>query len=142
MKGKAETKKLTAEELVAAIKQYFELADKIHQYFGYKEDWVTIPMSDNTSYYWMLVGGDETGAGGRLVYADKPFTKKLIEKGNIYSGPVYTQRFLPRWVYRTETHTLISYDTHTDGNKFLSIMDNTKECKDEELKKEYQNRWE
>lgn len=128
-------------ELVTAVNLYFKLAKAIHEYFGYKEDWVTIPMESLLGYHWMLTGGDETGAGATFVYADKPFTKSLVKSGNIYGAPVYTQRFLPKWVYRTETHTLISVDTRTDGNKFLYIVDNALECKDQTLKDLYTEKW-
>lgn len=133
--------KVTADTIADVVKQYFELADKIHEFFGYTEDWVTIPMRDQLDCYWMLIGGDERGAEGRLVYAEKPFTASLVKSGQVYGGPVYTQRFLPKWVYRNETHTLISLDTQTDGNKFLCILDNAKECKDQKLKDLYEKHW-
>lgn len=132
----------TPAELVLAVKQYFELAEKIHEFFGYKEDWVSIPMKEQLECYWMIVGGDEKGAGGTVVCSKKPFTKKSLTEGkSIYSDTIYTQRFLPRWVYRTQSHTLTCVDTHTDGNKFLYIFDNEKECKDEELKTAYAVAW-
>ena len=49
--------------------------------------------------------------------------------GNYYEDEIYTQRFLPKWVYRGEDYTMVCVDTHTDGNQFLRIFDNLKERK-------------
>jgi hypothetical protein len=118
---------------------YFGLAKQIHEYFGYVEDWVSIPMEDNLAHYWMIVGKEDNGT---CVHSHYPFCKKSIEEGkDIYSGPIYTQRFLPKWVYRGEELTMVCVDTQTDGNKFLMIFDNEKECKDENLKNLYTDRW-
>ena len=121
------------------IKDYFNLAKEIHEYFGYKEDWVCIPMDNRIGDYWMVVG---EGGGGRYVYSSEPLTKESIEAGEkIYGGTIYCQRFLNKWVYRAEKLTLVSANTHTDGNKFLMIFDNDKECKDDYLKKLYMEKW-
>jgi hypothetical protein len=120
------------------IENYFGLKQQICDYFGYKEDWVVIPFQDCLKYYWMLIGGDT----GKVAYSDDPFTLESITSGErLYSGSVYTQRFLPKWVYRTKDHTMISVDTRTDGNKFLMIFDNTKEYHDENLKEAYREAW-
>ena len=92
----------------------------VHQYFGYDEDWVTIPLRDMTDSYWHL-----TGPTGTVYYAD---SEDELETGvgNYYSAVVYTQRFLPKWVYETDDYTMICADTQCDGNKFLMIFDNAK----------------
>ena len=120
------------------IKDYFALADEIHKYFGYKEDWVCIPMDNHLEDHWMVIG---EGVDGRYVYSPEPFTKESVEAGSIYSGLIYTQRFLKKWVYRGKEMTMVSANTQTDGNKFLMIFDNDKECKDEYLKKLYMEKW-
>jgi hypothetical protein len=33
------------------LKDYFALQQQIHDYFGYEEDWVTIPLDDATDMY-------------------------------------------------------------------------------------------
>ncbi len=126
------------EELIGA---YFTSKRAIHEFFGYKEGWVDIPISDETEHYWMLVGGDPvSGEGATCVWSPEPMTIDTLRAGNsIYSGPVYTQRFLQKWVYRTPSHTMVSVDTECDGNKFLMIFDAKKECTDEEIKKGYSN---
>lgn len=117
------------------LEQYFNLQKQIYDYFGYVEDWVVIPLDDQTNKYWMITGGDERGAGGYVTWSPEPFTIESLKKGdNIYGGPVYTQCFLPKWIWRVEKYTMISVDTQTDGNKFLMVFDNSKECTDEEMK--------
>jgi hypothetical protein len=127
------------------IDEYFAAKARIHEAFGYKPDWVEIPMRDQRSDHWMLVDGE--GPGGRCVYSELPLTLETVEKGEaiyggpIYSGPIYTQRFLPKWVYRAGKHVMVSVDTETDGNKFLMIFDADKECTDEVLREAYSERW-
>lgn len=119
---------------------YFESKLKVHEAFGYHSDWVEIPLDDRREMYWMLVGGE--GMGASCVWSPQPLTVKSIEEGSvIYSGHIYTQRFLKKWVYRTATHALISVDTQTDGNKFLMVFDVAKECTDEEKRLAYKNHW-
>jgi hypothetical protein len=62
-------------------------------------------------------------------YFEEPLTKELVEGGATYSAVIYRQRFLPKWVYRKDDFTMICADTQTDGNKYLMIFDNQKECK-------------
>lgn len=121
------------------IDDYFSLAKEIHQFFGYQEDWVTIPMDDGREYYWFLIEeplnieGKPEAVGGELVYSLEPLTADAVRDGAIYVADVYTQRFLPKWIYRTKTHTMVAIDTHTDGNKYLILLDNARECKDPEI---------
>ena len=105
------------------LKEYFKLQKEIYDYFGYKEDWVVIPIEDATDYFWHLTGeghGDEVWFGEDKEGALSP----------MYSNEIYTQRFLPKWVYRGKDYTMICVDTHTDGNKFLQIFDNSKEIRE------------
>lgn len=107
------------------IQEYFELQAKVHDHFGYVEDWVNIPMEDNREMYWIL--DENENGGGEINYYDEPFKDGYGEDGQYYNASIYTQRFLPKWIYRTEDYTMVCMDTHTDGNKFLGIFDNTKE---------------
>jgi hypothetical protein len=121
------------------LQEYFELETKIHEYFGYKEDWVKIPLSDETEHYWFLTG---ESYGDKCYYSPEPLTAESIRDGEaLYSGSIYTQRFLPKWVYRGLEYAMVCVDTHCDGNKFLMIFDNSKEFRDEELTKECAQRW-
>lgn len=118
------------------LKEYFELEQKIFDYFGYKEDWVVIPLEDQTGCYWFLTGEKQ---GDTCVWYDAPFTIEVVQDGAIYDGPIYTQRYLSKWVYRREDYTMVCVNTQTDGNKFLMIFDNAKECKDPEIIEAYRN---
>jgi hypothetical protein len=126
-------------DLKNKINEYFDLQKEIYNYFGYQEDWVTIPLDYNLDSYWMLTGDKERDA--RVVWSDEPLTKESIESGKIYSGVIYTQRFLPKWVYRTDDFTMVSVDTRCDGNKFLMVFDNSKECNDNSLCELYVKKW-
>ena len=109
------------------LKKYFELQKEIHEYFGYKEDWVVIPLDDSTEYYWHING---ESSGGEVRFAEH---KCNVFEGTMtdgYADEIYTQRHLPKWVYRGKDYTMVCVDTHTDGNKFLRVFDNTKEIKE------------
>lgn len=117
------TTKVKASEI---INEYFIWKNKVHEHFEYVSDWVEIPLEDRRKYYWHLEGYEDKEAI-RVCFAD---TKKELEnqEGQYYEDYIYTQRFLKKWVYRAEHYTLICVDTQTDGNKFLAIYDNSKEC--------------
>jgi hypothetical protein len=76
-------------------------------------------------YYWFVSGGQ--GHGGEVRFAKTAQDLDDEDAGNYYSNEIYTQRHLPKWIYRGAEYTMIVVDTHTDGNKFLQIFDNSKE---------------
>jgi hypothetical protein len=112
--------------MMELIDQYFKTQKEIYDYFGYTEDWVTIPLSDNRHYYWQLTG---EGPGDEVLYADTLADLEDGDAGNYYSAEIYTQRFLPKWVYRGEEYTMVSGDTHCDGNRYLMVFSNEYEVK-------------
>lgn len=116
----------------------FELIDEVHEYFGYKEDWAVIPLQDSREFYWTLY--EEANGGGHVRFAGDIETLKDEDSGHYFEDMIYTQRFLSKWVYRTEKHTMVSVDTRTDGNKFLRIFDNEKEIKPTGPYKPYQHK--
>lgn len=101
------------------LDDYFKIQKQIYDYFGYVEDWVVIPIDDSREYYWIL------NEQSRFVRFAKT-KEQLFSDGDYYENVIYTQRFLPRWVYPAEDFTMICVDTRTDGNKFLQILDNSK----------------
>jgi len=105
--------------MIDIISEYFNLQQEIYDHFGYVEDWVVIPISDDRRYYWRI--DDNT-----VKFADSE-PELYDELGNYYEHEIYKQRFLPKWVYRASDYTMICVDTHVDGNKFMSIFDNPKE---------------
>jgi len=108
--------------------EYFDAQQKIYDYFGYNEDW-TIPLSDCTEYQWFLTGEEH---GGSVIYGEN-LTVENASLGDYYRAEIYTQRHLPKWVYRKEDYTMVCMDTNCDENKFLAIFDNSKEIKDEKV---------
>ena len=110
------------------LEDYFKLQKEVHDYFGYKEDWVCIPLQDHTDMYWKL-DEDEFGHGD-IIYFDEPLTPDIVEDMSFYQDEIYTQRFLSKWVYRGEEYTMVCSSPGVDGNKFLSVYDNAKEQKE------------
>lgn len=114
------------------LDQFFDLESKVHEYFGYVEDWVKIPLEDSREYYWYLDQFNEVHMAESkdnlqtIIDNNGDYNIEGVESSDYYTSPVYTQRFLPKWVYETDEFTMISVDTQTDGNKFLSIFDNAK----------------
>lgn len=118
------------------LDKYFKLQEEIFKYFGYVEDWAVIPIEDSREYYWTL-----TGDTREVWFCEDKETQKVLagngfnyddpkcKTDKIYSNEVYTQRHLPKWVYRGDDYTMICVDTRTDGNKFLAIYDNKKRIK-------------
>lgn len=125
-----------ATEFDQKFTQFWVTRKWLHKYFGYQEDWVTIPMSDERDKWWFIRGAkDDTGAGGEVVmeYQPEPFDIKDVEDGNCVSWNIYTQRFLPKWVFRGKDFTMISCATGVDGNKYLGIFSNDHEVPKELL---------
>lgn len=137
------------------LNQYFNLQKQIHDYFGYEEDWKVIPLDDGTDYYWHVTdeesgvvyfAEDEDTLRKAVAIEEKLSSRVLMgpefdkylrdleeqEVGDYYRSEIYTQRFLPKYVYRGKDYTMISVDTRTDGNKFLQVFDNSKEVKIEQ----------
>ncbi len=102
------------------LDDFFEIRKKIHDHFGYVEDWVVIPLDDAREYFWYE-------DGSQVRFADSEEELFDEDEGNYYEHEIYTQRHLPKWVYRTDDYTMICVDTNADGNHFLQIFDNTKE---------------
>jgi len=111
-----------SEELLT---EFFKLRQKVHDYFDYQEDWVSIPLEDARDCFWHLQQDDD--GHGRVTFWDTKPTVEAVINGDMFSNEIYTQRFLRKWVYRAEKYTMICVDTRTDGNKYLQIFDNDKE---------------
>ncbi len=109
------------------LDDYIALQNQIFDYFGYVEDWRRLPLEDSREFYWFLTM-NESG-GGFVTFAETREQLTNEEAGDYYSDEIFTQRHLPKWVYRGEDYTMVCVDTHTDGNQFLRIFRNEKEIK-------------
>lgn len=107
------------------LDDYCALRDQIFAYFGYVEDWRVLPIDDSREFFWQL-DADDSGSGSVRFALTK---EQLLDQdgGDFYENEIYTQRHLPKWIYRGAEYTMIVVDTHTDGNQFLQIFDNKKE---------------
>ena len=101
--------------------KYFESLQDVYNYFGFEEDWVVLPLDNRREFYW-LVNEDDVRYGKK--------DDVINETGDYYSDEIYKHRFYKKWIYRGKDYTMIMVDTHTDGNKFLAIFENSKELKD------------
>jgi hypothetical protein len=107
------------------LDEYLLAKDELFKYFGYVEDWASIPFDDCRTYFWSL--REHEDGSGDVYYADTIHKLANVDAGEYYHHEIYTQRHLPKWVYRGKDHTMISCNTHVDGNKFLCIFSNHKE---------------
>lgn len=113
------------------IDDYFTLLQEVYDFFGYREDWCTFPIVDHRDDHWDIIKmekieGSQDAYRGYVIIHDNLMRNEDVLKGLITAFPIYTQRFLNKWVYETERYTMILVDTRTDGNKYLAIFDNEK----------------
>lgn len=95
------------------LTEYFKLQEQIFAYFGYVEDWVTIPLLNLCEMNWHYRGTEQSG---KVWYSDLALTPEVLKAGTaLYSAVLYTQRFLPKWIYRADDYTMICIDTQCDG---------------------------
>lgn len=106
------------------LDDYENARKKLFAYFGYKEDWQVIPVDDGRKFYWSISG---EGQGSVVRFGET--VKILHSEDGYYENEIYCYHHLPKWVYQGKEYTLIVVDTHTDGNKFLQIFDNSKKVK-------------
>lgn len=78
--------------------------------------------------YWRINGD---GYGGGDVYYHDELEHILLDDEEYYGDEIYTQRFYSKWVYRGDDYAMVMVDTHTDGNRFLAVFDNSKELHDD-----------
>jgi hypothetical protein len=104
------------------LDRYNALRDEVFAYFGYVENWRAIPLDDARKYFWKL-----DGEGPGVVEFAETEEELDSEDGRYYVNEIYTQRHLPKWVYRGADYTMIVVDTNTDGNKFLRVFANVNE---------------
>ena len=107
----------------STFNRYIEIQKEIYEYFGYVENWRILPLVFDLDMYW-AEDGDTVHFS-----ENKEYLTDIELAGNGYSNEIYRQRHLPKHVYRAKDYTMIVVDTHTDGNKFLQVFDNSKEIK-------------
>jgi hypothetical protein len=101
------------------LQEYQAKEKEIYQYFGYQENWTVYPIEDCTKYYWYI---DKDG----VAFADTEDDLYNEDKGNYYNCEIIKTRQHKTSVFPGAEYTMILVDTHTDGNRFCSIYDNSK----------------
>lgn len=104
------------------LDKYYTIQEEIYKYFGYKQKWQVFPIADETDSFWTLRGGE-------VIYADTK--EELLQALKEDNGMCYSDYVDSSEIYRKEDYTMMEADTQSDGNKFLTIFDNTKEVKND-----------
>lgn len=91
----------------------------IYDYFNYEENWRKFPIDDARDYIWQI---DRDGIR---------FSKNKEDYINNNNEHIYFDEIYQNQIYRGKDFTAVITDTHTDGNIFFSIFDNSKEMKNE-----------
>lgn len=133
---------------MSIVSDYFEAREKLLDSFGFESSsWRVFPLDDRTGEHWMLVGGDHvTGEGAHVVYQGSsgvPMTVDAIRMGKVCSGSIYTQRHLPRWIWRSASHahTMMLVETGCDMNTLLMVFDDGLEITLPEARRAYAEDW-
>jgi predicted glycosyltransferase involved in capsule biosynthesis len=91
-----------------ALDTYNASLNDIYQYFGYEPEWHVYPIEDCRGWYWRI-NGDKVEFGNSEEQAkNRHYVEEILK------------------VYPASDFTMIKVDTQTDGNKFLSIFDNSR----------------
>ena len=111
------------------LRQHNEARQGLLDYFGYAEGWVVLPVEDCTTYHWFIRGSEERG----VVMSCLPEDLAGLCMSDALVADIYTLKEHSKWVYRKDDYTLILTNPHMEGNRFLSIFDNSKEVKRSEI---------
>lgn len=101
------------------IYNYNQAKQELYDYFGFKDDWAVFPIEDRRRYWWSMTASDVT-------FYDSLEAYQKSDGDHTYSDSILHHRFYQKAVYPGKDYTLVMVDTHTDGNKFLAIYDNSK----------------
>jgi hypothetical protein len=103
--------------------------DAIMKSFEVPQTWHQIYPDDMTNVFWFIDGDS-------IVWFDTLLTKEVIDSEKYYQAVMHDNweyKKLPSPPWRRFGLAMIPVDTHTDGNKYLMIFDEDKECKDQEV---------
>lgn len=119
----------------AEVDRLFEARAAIFAHVGYVEDWRVLPIDDSRDQFWAVDEHERAWVKfspkrEALAYWLADHDDEYGPYGNdLYENVIYTQRHLPKWVYRGAELTLVVADTQTDGNKYLQIFRSANEVK-------------
>ena len=110
------------------LTQYFEAEKAVHAHIGYTEQWRVYPLEDSTGMYWHLHNGKIYFAESIEALQYGLTEEGLFESPSEFDKADYYGEYI-EGTYKGDQYTGFTMDTHTDGNSFLSIFDNSKEVK-------------
>jgi hypothetical protein len=106
---------------------------EIFKHVGYVEDYRVLPIDDSRDQFWAVDKKEREWVKFSprriaLVYWLAEHDDEYGTHGDaLYECAIYTQRHLPKWVYRGKELTLVVTDTGTDCNQLLQIFRNKNE---------------
>lgn len=121
------------------LDEYFKrdaLERAIFEAFGFKDQWRAFPLWDIRAQYWLRIESRDT-----LAHNTEPFTKENIEEGKHSSCVLHKTMHMTKSVFEAEGMVMALGDTQCDGNIALFVMDASRECKDAELLRLYDDCW-
>ena len=114
---------------VYLLNNYSESLQAIYEHCGFKEDWCVFPIDNLTGYYWYM-------HNDLLHFNEEPVNITQDDIYDVdfsdyfdYSTVILNHSQYPKGIYRGKELSLIVTDSMTDGNKFFTIVDNSKEIK-------------
>lgn len=126
---------MTVTSVDAAVDRFFEARKAIFEHVGYRENWRVFPIDDSRDLFWAVDEQERewvkfSPERVALAYWLEDHDDEYGSYGNVlYQDVIYTQRHLPKWVYRGADLTIVVVDTQTDGNKFLRLFRNANEVR-------------
>lgn len=115
------------------VETYLKAKATIFKHVGYVEDWRVLPLEDCRDAFWCVDKLERewckhSPKKEALVYWLEDHEDEYGKYGDhLYEDEIYTQRHLPKWVYRGKEFTIVCVDTHSDGNQFLRLFRNDHE---------------
>lgn len=117
------------------VDRFFAAREAIFKHVGYIENWCVLPIDDSRDQFWAVDVHERewvkfSPTRKALRYWLEEHDDEYGSYGKeLYQNVIYTQRFLPKWVYRGTDLTIVVADTRTDGNKYLQLFRNANELR-------------
>ena len=71
------------------LDDYFSIQKQVYEYFGYKEDWVVIPIDDARECYWALTS-DSVGFSPNKNEVLPGLDGEYLEDSKYYQNEIYS----------------------------------------------------
>src|SRR5262249_45457141 len=116
--------KVLGKNIDEAIDQFLQARDAIFAHVGYVERVRVLPLEDSRDQFWAVHSRQGwvrfSARREPLAYAIAGHPDGFGPYGDVvYENAIYTQRHLPRWVYRGAVLTMIVVDTQSNQNQLL-----------------------